>query len=339
MIDFRQAEPKPLFLRGPSPATRLFVLVTLSVGFMVADYRFGHLDAIRDTLSVIVYPVRALINVPFSAAGWLGENLAQRERLIADNEALRDRALAADLALQRLATLEAENARLRALMDSTARVADRVLVSGIMAVDLDPIRHRVVIDKGARDGAFDGQALLDATGIVGQVTRAEPLSSEAVLITDPGHATPVEINRNGMRTIAVGTGNVNRLGLPFLPNNADIQVGDLLVSSGLGGTFPAGYPVGIVSEVVNDPGKPFASVSATPAAAIDRNREVLLVWSGAKLARPDESDAEAAGTDPAAAESAEDPATDSAGDDATANDTGTDDAGATGDPAAPADGP
>ena len=299
MSDFRQAEPKPLFLRGPSLATRLFVLVSLSVGFMVADYRFGHLDVIRDTLSVIVYPVRALINVPFSAAGWLGENLALRERLIAENAALRDRALASDLALQRLATLEAENARLRALMDSTARVADRVLVSGIMAVDLDPIRHRVVIDKGARDGAFDGQALLDATGIVGQVTRAEPLSSEAVLITDPGHATPVEINRNGMRTIAVGTGNVNRLSLPFLPNNADIEAGDLLVSSGLGGTFPAGYPVGLVSEVINDPGKPFASVSATPAAAIDRNREVLLVWSGTKLTHPEE-DPDAADADPGA---------------------------------------
>jgi hypothetical protein len=141
--------------------------------------------------------------------------------------------------LQQMASLEAENARLRALMESPARLANRVQVAEILAVDLDPYRHRIALNRGEQAGVYPGQALLDADGIVGQVIRVNPLGAEAILISDPSHATPVELNRNGLRTVALGVGDVTRMDLPFLPNSADIRVGDLLVSSGLGDAFPA----------------------------------------------------------------------------------------------------
>jgi rod shape-determining protein MreC len=169
---------------------------------------------------------------------------------------------------------------LRALLDSSPDVADRILVARILSVDLDPFSHRLLLDKGGLHEVYVGQAMLDADGIVGQVTRVDPLYAQAILITDPGHATPVEVNRNGLRTIALGTGDATRISLPFLPNNADIREGDLLVSSGLGGAFPAGYPVARILNVDRRPGEPFADINAEPTGALNREREVLLVWSG-----------------------------------------------------------
>jgi rod shape-determining protein MreC len=165
----------------------------------------------------------------------------------------------------------------RALLDSTSKVGDQVLIAEIVAVDMDRFRHRVVINRGSANGAFVGQALIDAHGVVGQVTRDRGASAEALLITDPDHAVPTQVVRTGLRTIAVGTGDLERLSLPFVARNSDIRRGDVLVTSGLGGTFPAGYPVGTVSEVRGDSGEPFLAVTATPAARVDRVREVLLV--------------------------------------------------------------
>ncbi|MEM9057835.1 MAG: rod shape-determining protein MreC [Pseudomonadota bacterium] len=279
MIDFKHADAKPLFERGVSTGVRLLIFALISLTFMVLDYRQGHLGAIRSALSVVVYPLRVAVDFPFNASRSLSRNFAERSRLLEENERLRQEALATNLKLQRYASLEAENTRLRALMDSTAHIADRVLVSEIMAVDLDRFRHRIVINKGTTSGAFKGQALLDAHGIVGQITQAEPLTSEAILVSDAAHAIPIEVNRNGLRTIAFGSGNLNLIRLPYLPNNADIEIGDLLMSSGLGGTFPSGYPVAVVQDIDRDPGKAFATVEARPAADLNRNREVLLVWS------------------------------------------------------------
>ena len=276
----KERDDKPLFVRGPSLGARMLLLMIASLALMVLDYRNNHLESIRSALSVVVYPIRVAVDLPFSATRWAGESLRNRTDLIAENESLRETELDARARLQRLAALEAENARLRALLESSAKVADRVLVSEIMSVDLDRFHHRILIDKGTRNGAYRGQALLSADGIVGQITRAEPLTSEAILISDPSHALPVQINRNGLRAIAVGSGDLTRLSLPFLPNNADVEVGDLLVSSGLGGSFPAGYPVAVIRSVERDPGEPFANVTAEPAAALNRTREVLLVWSG-----------------------------------------------------------
>lgn len=280
MTALRNSRSKPLFQHGPTLGTRLFLLAFLSIALMILDHRQGHLDRIRDVLSYAVYPVRALVDLPFSISNWAGRNLDERAKLIADNERLHLEQLENSARLQRLAALEAENTRLRELMQSSARVENRVLVAEIMAVDLDPYRQKIIINKGERDNVFTGQALLDANGIVGQVTRTDPLSAEALLISDASHAVPVEVNRNGLRSIAVGTGDINSLSLPFLPNNADIREGDLLVSSGLGGTFPRGYPVAVVKSVARDLGEPFARIVAEPNAALGSIREVLLVFQG-----------------------------------------------------------
>ena len=182
-----------------------------------------------------------------------------------------------DAELQRLTALEAENARLRDLLDARQQVTRAVRVAEIMAVDANPFRHTLTIDVGTADGAYDGQAVIDADGIIGQLIDPGLKTSLAVLISDPGHAIPVEVNRNGLRTIAFGTGEIDALDLPFLPNNADIEIGDLLVTSGLGGKFPPGYPVARVNSVTRIPQEPFADVAATPAATLNQVREIMLV--------------------------------------------------------------
>jgi len=248
---------------------------------MMLDRREQHLDRVRQALSVVVYPVRVLVDLPFRTWKSVRDSFAEREALIAENDQFKRERLETEFRLQRLDALEMENTRLRELLDSTARVGSRALVAEILAVDLDPYRQRFDLNRGLVDGVFVGQALIDAQGVVGQVVRVGPLTSEAVLITDADHAVPVSVNRNGLRTIAVGTGDSGRLRLPYLTNNADILVGDLLISSGLGGVFPAGHPVGRVLDVRLRPGQSFAEVIAEPASLLDRDREVLLVWNSA----------------------------------------------------------
>jgi len=181
--------------------------------------------------------------------------------------------------LQRLAALEAENRRLRDLLGSSRRLEERVLIAELLAVALDPYRHQVLIDKGSGSGAYVGQPVLDANAVMGQIVRVSPLSATVLLITDVEHSLPVQVLRNGLRAIAQGTGLVQGLELLHLPKNVDIRVGDELVTSGLGGRFPAGYPVARVVAVREEPGRPFAIVRAAPLARLDRTREVLLVWS------------------------------------------------------------
>ena len=257
----------------------MFLLGIASILLMFLDHRENHLESVRHALSVVVYPIRLAVDAPSRALSWGTESLSSRGRLLEESRRLRQVRLQFLARLQRMEALQAENGRLRALLDSAPRLADRVLVANILSVDLDPFQHRFVIDKGGSDDVYVGQAMLDAGGIVGQVTRVEPFTSEAILISDPGHATPVEVNRNGLRSIAVGVGDSSKVNLPFLPNNADIEVGDLLVSSGLGGAFPSGYPVARVVEVERIPGEPFANVTAQPTGALNREREVLLVWN------------------------------------------------------------
>jgi rod shape-determining protein MreC len=247
---------------------------------MVLDHRGTYLEDIRRQLTAAVYPVQQAVDAPSGAFRWLKENVATRERLQAENAELRRTTLVNTATLQKYAALQAENTRLRGLLESQARVPDKVVIGEVLSVDMDPLHHRVVVNKGNRSGARDGQALLDAFGVVGQITRTAPESAEALLITDPDHAVPVEVVRNGLRTIAVGTGKTDSLSLPFLTRNQDIKPGDLLVTSGLGGVFPAGYPVGSVTAVDDSQGDAFRAISARPAASLDRLHEVLLVLPG-----------------------------------------------------------
>jgi rod shape-determining protein MreC len=195
------------------------------------------------------------------------------------NEALRRENLVLNARLQQLHALESENMRLRDLLGSSFRIGERVLIAEILAVDLDPGRRQVVVNKGSSSGVFVGQPVLDANAVMGQVVRTSPVSSTVLLITDSEHALPVEVNRNGLRTIARGTGVGQDLELLHIPKNADVRLGDLLVTSGMGGRFPRGYPVARVTGVRHDPDDPFTVVTAEPTARLDRSREVLLVWT------------------------------------------------------------
>jgi rod shape-determining protein MreC len=245
---------------------------------MTLDHRQHHLEGIRSGLSVIVYPLQYLVDLPFAIGGWASETLSTRTTLLKENRELHERQLALQLKLQKFEALENENQRLRSLLQSSSRKWERVLIAELMQVDFDPFRHMVLLNKGSNDDVFEGHPLLDAHGVLGQVVHTSPLSSSAILITDPSHAVPVQVNRNGLRSLAVGTGEEGLLEIPHLPNNTDIEVGDLLVTSGLGLRFPPGYPVGTVSHIERDPTEPFATVHATPMAHLKRTREVLLVW-------------------------------------------------------------
>jgi rod shape-determining protein MreC len=261
-----------------SLGARFALLALVSLALMLFDHQANHLARVRQALSIVVYPIQMLVDVPTdtwqSLRGWV----AERDALLAENEQLKRERLSTNFRLQRLDTLEAENRRLRELLESTEALGHRVLVAEVLAVDL-PYRQRFNLNRGLQDGVFVGQALLDADGVVGQVVEVAPFTSEAVLITDADHSLPVSLNRNGLRTIAFGTGDSNRLRLPYLTNSADIVAGDLLISSGIGGVFPSGYPVGRVLEVSVRPGQSFAEVIAEPVSKLDSDQEVLLVWT------------------------------------------------------------
>ena len=228
--------------RDPALGLRFLALLILSLVMMIVDQREQHLDAVRRSIAAGVYPLRVIVDAPVSLWYWSTAALKDRQELQLENNRLTTERLLTNARLQKYSALEAENARLRAMLEATRTVTDRLRVAELMAVSANPYRHSIVIDKGTRDGVYDGQSMIDADGVVGQVIETGLLSSQCVLISDPDHALPVEVNRNGLRTIAVGTGEYDRLDLPFLPNNADIEVGDLLITSGLGGAFPAGYP-------------------------------------------------------------------------------------------------
>jgi rod shape-determining protein MreC len=286
-LSSHDSDPRPLLLGGPALGLRLIVLALMAAGLMVADQRNHHLAAIRDGVATLAYPIQWAVQAPVAAWAGLRESFATKTRVEADNVRLAADNLVLRLKLLRFESLEQENQRLRAVRESSARVVQRSLVAEIVRVDLDPFRQRVLINKGTRAGLFRGQAALDANGIFGQVTRAGPISAEVILISDPEHAIPIQVNRTGVRSIALGTGRSGLLSLPYLPQNADVIVGDLLVSSGLGGVYPPGYPVGKVTAVVRDPGQPLLSIEAAPLAGLDRDPEILLVWFESAVVEPE----------------------------------------------------
>src|SRR5271170_7629192 len=275
MVAFRSTDTSG---RTSGLLLRCVLYCLLALGLIIFDKRYDHLGKIRRALSFVAYPVQLAVASPFEGWHWFRESVSTRDSLRADKARLEADLRVAQFRLQRYEALEAESERLRALRENTAGVADRFIVGDIMDVDLDAFRERVLVDKGASQDVFVGQAVLDSGGVFGQVARVEQYTSEVILISDPAHAIPVQINRTGLRTIAVGTGDTSRLKLPYLPTSADVIAGDLLVTSGLGGGFPAGYPVGTVAEVKRDPAQSLADVDVKPAAALDRSKELLFVW-------------------------------------------------------------
>ncbi len=256
------------------------MLVSLSVVLMVMDHKYKSLESVRDALSLLVYPIQLVVELPGSMSDWFNESLSTRRKLQEEVDSLRTQYFMQQAQMQKFSALQQENIRLRELLDSSFEIGEKVLIAELMSVNLDPYKHQVMINKGELHDIYPGQPLVDAEGVMGQVVHAGPYSSTAMLITDTSHAIPVQVNRNGLRSIALGSGTINRLELPYIPNSADIQPGDLLITSGLGGRFPPGYPVATVTAVQHDPGNAFASVVATPLAHLNRSREVLLIWPG-----------------------------------------------------------
>lgn len=276
---------KPLFARGPSPTFRVILAVLVALGLIVADHRQQHLESLRAALALIAYPLQYAANQPVTLVRDTRALLTNQDVLREDNGKLHRENLLLKVRLQQFEALEAENIRLRDLLGSSLDLGERVVIAEIMAVELAPYRQQVMVNKGAKSGVFIGQPVLDANAVMGQVIRTSRFSSIVLLITDADHALPVEVNRNGLRTIAAGTGLSQELKLLYIPKNADIQVGDLLVTSGMDGRFPAGYPVAQVTLVRQDPDNPFTTVIAEPTARLDRSREVLLVWNLSETSR------------------------------------------------------
>lgn len=245
---------------------------------MVVDHRQHYLDSLRSSLAGLMYPLQYVVHLPVEMERWLSFSLNQRSQLMGENARLREENLFLRIRLQRFSDLQNENVRLRHLLESTQRLSHKVLIADVIAVELDPFTRKMLINKGSRNDVQPGLPVLDARGVLGQVVHVNPLSSTAMLITDPAHSVPVQVERTGLRTIAVGTGADNRLELLYLPNTTEIRAGDLLLTTGLGGKFPPGYPVGTVIKVEQDVGQPYAQAYAEPSALLERNREVLLVW-------------------------------------------------------------
>ncbi len=265
---------------------RSVLYALLALGLIVLDKRYDQLSKIRRALSVVVYPLEIGVASPFRGWAWLRRSVTTRDTLRAENARLRAQLFDERFRLQRYAALEAENAELRGLRTSTAGVAAHPLVADIMDVDVDAFRERVLVDKGAADGVRVGQAVLDAHGVYGQVESVGEHTADVLMLSDATSAIPVMVNRTGLRTIAVGTGDLGQLKLPYLPTTADVVKGDLLVTSGLGGTYPEGYPVGTVVGVKIDTVRSLADVEARTAARLDSSRELLIVRSKARPPAP-----------------------------------------------------
>jgi rod shape-determining protein MreC len=288
---FEDSYRRPLFPRGPGLGLKALILMLCSVALIANDSRSGPLDQVRAWGTVLLTPVMWLAALPYRVVDAAGK-LDTREDLERENVQLRERQLRLEARLQKMEALEAENRRIRELLASASSLEEHVLIAEIVALSQDPYRHQITLNKGSRDGVYRGQALVDAHGVMGQIVGVAPGTATALLITDPDHGIPVEVNRTGLQTIALGRGDGRGLRLPFLPSNADIKVGDLLVSSALGGRFPAGYPVGEVYEVKHVAGEHFMEAYATPTAHLNQGRQALLVWSEsfALPAMPDPAD-------------------------------------------------
>jgi len=270
---------QPLFLQGPSVTLRTILLVIASVVIMVADHRWHALETVRGAIeSYVVYPLRYTINLPSRLVEWGDESLSSHELLLSKNRKLEEQQLRAQVSLQKLSVLEKENDRLRKMLSAQPKVGEMVLVAEILAIDLDPYKQQVVLNKGHNKNLYIGQPIIDAWGVMGQVVHLGLFSSTALLISDPSHAIPVQVSRSGLRSTAFGTGSSQLMELRYIPHNADIEVGDVINTSGLGGRFPPNYPVGRIISIERPAGESFATVLAEPVAHLARSREVLLVW-------------------------------------------------------------
>lgn len=255
------------------------MFLVIAGGLLFADLSgWPQARSFRRWTAWAMQPITWLSTVPHFLDD-ITSDLKSRNALLRENAALRRRELILSAQALRMNALESENQRLRNLLSASSTIHQKMLIAQIIKTSQSPYSYQILINKGSRQGVYRGQALIDAHGVLGQVVRVEPSDSVVLLITDPHNGVPVEVNRTGLQTVALGRGDGQSLSLPFLPRNADVRVGDLLVSSGLGGRFPEGYPVGRVREIKRPPGESFIEAIADPSAHLNRGRQVLLVWS------------------------------------------------------------
>lgn len=282
MAAFATGATRSLPQRGPAAGLRFFIYAALALTLMVLDQRGGWLERVRYGLQAAAYPLQLAMNSPSAAWSWTSRLFEARAALQAENAKLRDSNRRLQLANMRMLALENENEQLRGLRGKLPGLATQWLPGQVIGTESTSLRQRVTVDRGAANGVFKGQAVVANAGLLGQTLRVGPWSTEVILLTDPEHAVPVQVVRNGLRTLAIGSGEPQTLTLPYLPIQSDIKEGDMLVTSGLGGVFPQGYPVARVAEVRRDGSSPLAQVRAEPLAAIERDRVVSFLWFDAK---------------------------------------------------------
>jgi len=264
--------------RGPSFGFRFFCYAIVSVVLMFYDQRGTWLEKMRYGLQATIYPLQLAVNSPSAAWRWMEESFATREALQLEVDALRNQLRDQQLMTLRQAALESENATLRGLNAALPEVIEKRLVGEVINMETSTVRQRLLVNRGGNSGVYRAQPVITGEGVLGQVYRIGPFSSEVILITDSEHALPVQVLRSGERTIALGTGRSTSLELPYVPQNADVKVGDVLVTSGLDHVFPFGLPVARVTKVERDPTQPLSQIMAVPLAKVESEREVLFIW-------------------------------------------------------------
>lgn len=272
---------EPFFKRGPSSRARLAFFGLLSIFLLLSDARFNQLEVLRQAVGLVLHPLQEIANSPLVLSRRAADFFVTQNQLAGENTRLRQLQLSSAARLQQNQALQAENIHLRRLLGVKERFGNGAVAAEVMSAGRDPFSRRIIVDKGSSDRIQPGQAVIDDNGLVGQVTRVQVLSSEITLITDKGEAVPVEVVRNGLRAIAFGHGQDNTLELAFMPVNMDIQNGDQLVTSGIDGTYPRGLPVAVVSQIERNAAYPFAKITCTPSAGVDRYRNLLIVSSAA----------------------------------------------------------
>ena len=273
-------QPAPrFFIHGPSPFTRLIVFSTLSLALMASDSKFSYLTPVREALTVALQPLQVVANSPFVLYNNIGNYFTSQQALRQEVEVLKKQAIFQGVQLQALASLKDENVHLRTLMEAAKVSSQPARLAEIMYTGRDPFTHKVIVNMGEANQVLAGQAVVDASGVVGQVTRVFPYTSEVTLLTDKELSIPIQVERNALRAISFGHGRDNTVNLPYLPANVDIKKGDKLVTSGIDGIYPAGLGVAVVSSVKTNVSSPFAQIVATPIAGIQNHRQILILSS------------------------------------------------------------
>ena len=279
-------ETPAFFVRGAKPFSRMVFYCALSIMFMAVDARLNYLSQVRQAFIAALHPFEMAANAPSEWVRDLQKYFSAHNELVQENYVLKQQAFEHQVSLQRLNTIQAENEHLRNLLSGSIPIQPKAVLGEISHMGRDPFTHVVVVNRGSQQNIKAGQAVVDSKGVIGQVTRVYPFTSEVTLITDKELSIPIQIERNQLRAIAFGEGN-GTLDIPYLPTNVDIKVGDKLVTSGIDGIYPAGLAVAIVTKILQNPESPFAKIVSTPVAGVSNHLQLLL------LALPETKEAEA----------------------------------------------